>query len=307
MDRLDTARLAELHTEAEEEYYSKEIDECEQYSHIITGVNGFKDFPSSPIPKKHIENHIGTSHKEFPTDSSESKVSLMKCTTTDALSYIREQDENAMVILLNFASYKDAGGRFLDGSMAQEEALCHDSFLYNVLRRFPEYYEENNKHLNKGMYFDRAIYSPDVIFNNDKLVGEKADVITCACPNKIPFVKYNSFTEEENHNALKERILFLRDILYCEGIMRKEHNPYIILGAWGCGVFRQDAKEVAELFKKVFENTGINIIYAIPDDRNFKAFEDVFGKDKVIDTGRSDKEQKEINQRTKRSDNEWEI
>jgi hypothetical protein len=52
-------------------------------------------------------------------------------------------------------------------------------------------------------------------------------------------------------------------------------------------VFRQDAREVAELFKDTFENTGMNIVYAIPDDRNFEAFEEVFGKDKVIETEKS--------------------
>ena len=39
------------------------------------------------------------------------------------------------IAVLNFASFKNPGGMFYNGSSAQEESLCHESFLYNVLKK----------------------------------------------------------------------------------------------------------------------------------------------------------------------------
>lgn len=41
--------------------------------------------------------------------------------------------ENEKIAVLNFSSYKNPGGGFLLGSRAQEECLCHESNLYNIL------------------------------------------------------------------------------------------------------------------------------------------------------------------------------
>ena len=47
----------------------------------------------------------------------------------DSVSAIFDYYEGKTAIL-NFASYKNPGGGFLSGSRAQEESLCHSSFLH---------------------------------------------------------------------------------------------------------------------------------------------------------------------------------
>lgn len=163
--------------------------------------------------------------------------------------------------ILNFASYKNPGGGFLKGSMAQEESLCHSSVLYNILSRFDEqFYEYNRKHTNRSLYLDRAIYSPNVVFMCDDKV-KKFDVITCAAPNFGAANKYSGVSINENSIVLSKRIKFILDILTVNKC------DTVILGAFGCGVFGQDSIEVAELFlSNAVLNRGFEkVIFAVPD------------------------------------------
>ena len=181
------------------------------------------------------------------------------------------------VALLNFASYKNPGGLFLNGSKAQEECLCHASCLYNVLKEFSDYYKWNNEHKNKGLYLNRALYSPDVLFHyEDTLFG--CDVITCAAPNKSTAQEYCQVSDEDNLKALESRIKFILDIA------KDNEVDILVLGAYGCGVFGQNPTEVAMLFKKYLETTHSNcfkkVVFAIPngDNNNLSSFKEVFEK-----------------------------
>ena len=185
------------------------------------------------------------------------------------------------IAALNFASYKNPGGMFLDGSRAQEECLCHESFLYNVLKRQTDYYAWNRMRLNKALYKDRALYTPDVRFFKKGNIkadpdGVLCDVITCAAPNKSAAQKYTGVSDAENSAALKDRIHFLLQVATLN------EAEVLILGAYGCGVFGQDPKEVAAIFKDELEKFAFKeAVFAIiksDRDNNYEAFEGVFGK-----------------------------
>lgn len=187
-------------------------------------------------------------------------------------------DATGKVCVLNFASFKNPGGMFIKGSCAQEECICHNSNLYNILRAKPEYYKKNNTRLNKALYLDRALYSPDVIFKRDDVV-KKIDVLTCAAPNYTTASKYCNVSENENSEALRKRIRFILSILYAKQL------DYVILGAFGCGVFGQDAEEVANIFIEEINNIygdskPTEFIFAVidKDSINYKAFYKVITK-----------------------------
>ena len=177
--------------------------------------------------------------------------------------------------LLNFASYKNPGGMFINGSKAQEECLCHASYLYNVLLPFVDkFYKWNNENKNRALYFNRALYSPDVLFFDG---GEKfyCDVITCAAPNKSAARRYGRVSVQENTEVLKSRIKFVLDIAADNCI------DTLVLGAFGCGVFGQDAEEVANIFSEYLRNgydCFTKVIFAVPNDstNNLNAFKKVF-------------------------------
>lgn len=177
------------------------------------------------------------------------------------------------VAILNFASYLNPGGNFIGGSMAQEEALCHESFLYNVLVKQERYYDWNRQNRNRSLYLDRALYTPDVVFEHAGR-ARRFDVLTCAAPN-IGAAAANGIGPIQNGVALKSRILFIRDIF------EENKAETVILGAFGCGVFGQDPKEVAEIFRSIFKETAVkHVVFAVPagkNKQNFAAFKEVFG------------------------------
>ena len=174
------------------------------------------------------------------------------------------------VCVHNFASYRNPGGMFIKGSSAQEESLCHASTLYNVLSELTEFYDWNNKHCYDGLYADRAIYSPDIIFRYEDahlITGINIDVLTCAAPNATAMKKKGIYSKSENYKALEHRIDFICRILDAH----KVHT--FITGAWGCGVFGQDPEQVALLLHMYLQRTNIREVYfVIPKGYQYKMF-----------------------------------
>lgn len=183
--------------------------------------------------------------------------------------------------VLNFASFYNPGGGFAWGTMAQEEALCSESVLYNVLsnNKFKSYYANNGKEVFDYKFADRGIYSPSVIFErpfwsnlrgaNVKVINT-CDVITVAAPNRRRQTKTSA---EENYNALAKRIDFILSIA------QEQKVKTLILGAFGCGVFAQKPEEVATLFKEALKHYHFDkVVFAIMPDKentNFKVFSEI--------------------------------
>lgn len=205
------------------------------------------------------------------------KVTKILLDKMDSVSAVFKYAEGKTAVL-NFASFKNPGGKFLEGSSAQEESLCGESFLYNVLIRFKtSWYEKNANRLNRGLYQNRALYVPGVVFVKDGNTMVSG-VITCASPNKSLMTRYFSFTEEENSAALESRIEMVL------AMAADQRVDTLILGAFGCGVFAQDASEVAGIFRRFLDGkySGVfsKVVFAVPQfserDTNYAAFEKEF-------------------------------
>ena len=233
----DRIKKAKGHVALMKEKYGKEIDESKKRTIIYDEKHTF------------LQGNENTGKTQFVFTNEDTVSALMHC----------NPDKVGKMAILNFASYKMPGGFFLAGSGAQEECLCHESTLYNVLVQFEgSYYNPNKKALNRALYKNRALYSPDIVFTREKNIV-KADVITCAAPNRATAQRYQDVSDEDNSAALLSRIEFIRDISL------ENHVNTLILGAWGCGVFGQDYKEVADMINDVFKNAGFKyVICAVP-------------------------------------------
>lgn len=186
----------------------------------------------------------------------------------DTVSAIfKYSDEDCAI--LNFANFIEPGGGFLRGATAQEECLCYESTLYPVLLSQKEEYYSKNSHLNPITFSNRALYSKDIEFiRGDQIV--KCDVLTsaapCLCGTNIdpddPCIIH----------ALYDRIDFILNTMY------DMDASTLILGAFGCGAFRNNPLMVATIFKYFLENKYSKcfqkVIFAIPDgkDCNYQVF-----------------------------------
>lgn len=245
-DKENRAKKAREHTEDMKNRYEKEIRSSIQNSQILIQP---LEWPSQKMPEETM------------------------VVDTDSVSAIFGYGKGRTAVL-NFASFKEPGGMFLQGSRAQEECLCHESTLYNVLSAYEDtYYAENKKDLNRALYRDRLLYAPDIVFEHE---GQTAfcDVITCAAPNKTAAKKYCGVSNKENREALDSRIkLILR-------VANFKNLDTLTLGAFGCGVFGQDPEETAMLFRQNLEtiHAADRIIFAVPagNNDNLTAFRKIF-------------------------------
>lgn len=154
---------------------------------------------------------------------------------------------------LNFASAKNPGGGFLNGAMAQEEALAASSGLYRTLLRHPAYYEYNRAHRTM-MYSHHAIYSPAVPFFRDgrfELLGQPvtASILTLPAVNMGQVILKGEDVAAAKV-VMKERMRAALAIFAAQG------DTHLVLGAYGCGVFRNAPLDVATWWRELLEDEG---------------------------------------------------
>jgi uncharacterized protein (TIGR02452 family) len=205
-------------------------------------------------------------------------------TSLAALARLSAQGE-AAIGLLNFASARNPGGGFLGGAQAQEEAITRSGALYPCLTRFMDEVYERNRKQRSLLYLDLAIASPQVPFFRDDAgaflnAPLNADVVTCAAPNAGAIAKNAPGDLAHVEETLRRRARFVL------ALFERMQTQTLILGAWGCGVFRNDPKMVAAAFaqclcpKAAFTHTFKRVVFAIPGgetDRNYAAFAACFG------------------------------
>jgi uncharacterized protein (TIGR02452 family) len=171
-------------------------------------------------------------------------------TTQAAIRWMSEDTDNA--IALNFASARNQGGGFLSGAIAQEEDLCRCSGLYGCLKRKPQFYNENILR-DDALYTDGVIYSPRVPFFRDRFnfLLEKPfelSIVSSPAPN-VRAISMDDFQDENLEDVLYS-VLYGRAKRILQTAAFHGHKN-IILGAWGCGAFGNDAGQVASVFAQL--------------------------------------------------------
>lgn len=248
------------HARAMEQFYSHETLKSLRDTVIINDIH---------VPENNALN------KKYDR----TKIELVDSDTVSAIFNARERFLlSKKIAALNFASFKNPGGMFINGSSAQEEMLCHESNLYNILCDgyiVENFYKPNMKKLNNGMYTNSSVLTPDVLFlRNEEYVF--CDVITCAAPNASTAKRYHLVSDDQINQSLHERT----EAVLCTASVA--NTDVLILGAFGCGVFGNDPTTVASMFLEEITGTfnGVfdTVIFAVPkgiSGKNYDAFEAV--------------------------------
>jgi len=166
-------------------------------------------------------------------------------TTLQAAHRLVVVERQTRVLALNFASARNPGGGFLNGARAQEESIARSSGLYPTLLKCPPYYTANRAYRGT-LYTDHAILSPNVpVIRDDAgtLLDEPYEVtiLTMPAPNR-------GAMPADSAEIPQIAATFQRRIAQIFALAAAEKYPTLILGAWGCGAFRNDPTAVAQLF-----------------------------------------------------------
>ncbi len=183
---------------------------------------------------------------------------VCSCENQDALSLAHEKsqdpayanDDNGRELVLNLASAARPGGAIREGANGQEEDLCRKSTLLLSLEsdEAKRYYDYNNA-LNTHMGSDAVVITPNVAVVRDN-TGELLDqpywlsVMSCSAP--MVRLGLEGKSEEEYRDMLYVRI---SGMLRCAASLGYKN---LVLGAFGCGVFGNDAAVVSDAFYKAF-------------------------------------------------------
>lgn len=187
------------------------------------------------------------------------------------------------VLVLNMANAYHSGGGWLEGSLAQEEAMCYRSSLSFTLKF--KYYPIPEA---------GGIYSPTVVvLRENRSSGHglmdlsKPDdlpVFSCVSVAAIrgPAIEKDAggnerYKRTSDRETMKEK---MRVVLRMAAV--NEHRV-LVLGALGCGAFANPRGEVVECWKEVFSESEFQggwweqIVFAVMESGGTKNGDDNYG------------------------------
>jgi uncharacterized protein (TIGR02452 family) len=211
--------------------------------------------------------------------------------TIDVALAIQQQTPNSTssVCVLNMANARHAGGGFMHGAVAQEEALCYRSSLYFTL-----------KHRYYPIPEEGAIFSPRVLVIRDSM-SNGHDLMDLRIPANLPVISVVSaaalcqprvkkdgngamvYASARDRDMMRKKMRAILRACMVNGCRR------IVLGAFGCGAFANPPAEVAELWKEILAESEFGgwweaVVFAVLDgkrDDNFGIFKMVLDGLKV--------------------------
>lgn len=212
---------------------------------------------------KSSKNNVRTPDKNllnsFPNKSNSNNIIVEPI---DSVSALIKYYNLGKTCVLNMASSKRKGGGVENGSRAQEECLFRCSNLFMI----PSSYYPLSQ--NEYIYSTDAIFIKD--FNYGSISPVTCDVVTIPAINLNTNHIDNVSEGDDDFNYFNRMSSKIFEMLM---ISIENGCDNIILGAWGCGVFKNDPEQVSYIFKHIinkyeFNKKFKNIVFAVINDHN---------------------------------------
>ena len=299
-----TPEMIDVLDEFRNKYYSYDMDKRrKQYNSVLKDFKG--DYPTlnryvmthtydecfqNPALNKLIEYTKSKQYIVFTKDTIEAEKDGP--TTNIVVSNKRSLEaakayKGKKIAVLNFANNHSIGGSpYSAGS--QEESICRMSTLLKCLEKESDTYYKYHRDLYEKDAIDNIgnddlIYTPGVIvFKTDesspKMLNADdwfdVNIITSAAPQL-----YDPIPDEVEYLSY----VILPRLRKVFQVAKKEKNEVLILGAWGCGAFRNKPEIIARAFKNLcneyhFETIEFAIDTSRGSDENYTIFKKVLNE-----------------------------
>ena len=228
----------------------------------------------------------------------------VQCANMDSFSLARKVGAEK-ILVLNLANPVHPGGGVRRGAKAQEEDLCRkSSLLLSLESHAAKKYYEYNKSLHTYMGSDAMMITHKVEIIKDEMgdfLPESVivSVLTCAAP--MLRQGKQELREKDYLELMYHRICAMLKVAAYDGY------ETLVLGAFGCGAFGNDARIVSDMFCRALkefdyagkkaENYFYGIHFAVlspfTDSYNFiefsRNFSDYYGDKKAAQTNAAQK------------------
>ncbi|KAI0418629.1 hypothetical protein F5X98DRAFT_106315 [Xylaria grammica] len=245
-------------------------------------------FPLSSDPKLR-----GTRVKVMNEDTLDAAIMMGESLAESATP---QNGRNQRVAVLNLASEKNPGGGWLTGALAQEEALCYRSSLALSLHKSYYPWSPTTALYTRDVVLIRSSMSSGHRLLTPQLPVAQLPVVSVISVAAIrrPALRTAPETSGQNSHRLRTTFKYPADRQLTKQKMRlalrisaREKNELLVLGALGCGAFRNPPEEVAQCWSEVLGETEFRggwwreIWFAVLDTKNegnFNTFDRVLGE-----------------------------
>lgn len=210
------------------------------------------------VKQNDLAHSVTTKHtfKNIRIHDNFSSLKNVSVINTDTVTAGVSLSKSGKTAVLNMASYKKPGGGVINGARAQEESLFRCSNLFDSISK--DHYPLKP---DECLYTENSSFFKN--FKYEYIEKVELDVITIAAIN----MNGKRMNSEIYHLFTKNKIRLMLSVAH----LNKVEN--LVLGAFGCGVFKNNPEYIARMFKHALTKEGYaskfkNICFAIINDHN---------------------------------------